>query len=98
MGVAGLRGNALVELAVQVPELVHDGGLDLAAYPSVARGAQSVGELCRCAIQPPRRPVHGAGGAIQTARQSARHRTAVPYKDAHHHAATSRVSMFAANR
>ncbi len=45
MGVAGLRGNALVEMAVQVPELVHDGGLDLAAYPSVARGAQSVGEL-----------------------------------------------------
>jgi hypothetical protein len=31
MGVAGLRGDALVELVVQVAELVHDGGLGLAA-------------------------------------------------------------------
>src|SRR5215469_11019319 len=31
MDVAGLRGDALVELEVQVAELVHDGGLGLAA-------------------------------------------------------------------
>ena len=31
MGVAGLGGDARVELGVQVAELVHDGGLGLAA-------------------------------------------------------------------
>jgi len=31
VGVAGLRGDAFVELGVQVAELVHDGGLGLAA-------------------------------------------------------------------
>jgi hypothetical protein len=31
MGVAGLGGDALVELQVQVAELIHDGGFGLAA-------------------------------------------------------------------
>ena len=40
VGVAGLGGDALVELGVQVAELVHDGGLGLAA--DLAAGALAV--------------------------------------------------------
>jgi hypothetical protein len=40
MDVAGLGGDALVELGVQVAELVHDGGLGLAA--DLAAGAFAV--------------------------------------------------------
>ncbi len=40
VGVAGLRGDALIELVVQVAEFVHDGGLGGAA--DLAAGALAV--------------------------------------------------------